>query len=235
MNGVARFVEENYGESELARRFGVTRYPAIFVNDVLVATPNDFGFYGKGMMEKGGRYAPLQTAESHARLRDDLSRMIRLILAGRGEEARALARPAAEAKLESLPAFALSDLDGKAISREGLRGRVVMVEFWATWCPPCRSTLQWLGSIKRKYGDRLEIVAPAVQSDSAKVRATTDKIAAPIRWALSTPEAARSFGDVTAVPTLYIFDRDGKRAGSYFGAPPTLHADVERKLKALID
>ena len=45
--GRARFVSENYGDSELAKRFGVTRYPAIFVDDVLVATPNDFGFYGK--------------------------------------------------------------------------------------------------------------------------------------------------------------------------------------------
>ena len=44
--GQARFVVENYGESELAKRFGVTRYPAIFVDDVLVATPSDFGFYG---------------------------------------------------------------------------------------------------------------------------------------------------------------------------------------------
>ena len=44
--GKAGFVSENYGESKLAKRFGVTRYPAIFVDDVLVATPNDFGFYG---------------------------------------------------------------------------------------------------------------------------------------------------------------------------------------------
>ena len=45
---------ENYGESELAKRFGVTRYPAIFVDDVLVATPKDFGFYGKGEGEESG-------------------------------------------------------------------------------------------------------------------------------------------------------------------------------------
>ena len=43
----ARFVVENYGDSELAKRFGVTRYPAIFVDDILVAMPKDFGFYGK--------------------------------------------------------------------------------------------------------------------------------------------------------------------------------------------
>ena len=67
--GRARFVVENYGESELARRFGVKRYPAIFVDDLLVATPKDFGFYGKGEGEGGGRYAPLKSAASHERLR----------------------------------------------------------------------------------------------------------------------------------------------------------------------
>jgi len=54
---------------ELARRFGVTRYPAMFVDDVLVATPKDFGFYGKGEGGGEGRYAPLKSAASHERLR----------------------------------------------------------------------------------------------------------------------------------------------------------------------
>ena len=71
--GRARFVSENYGDSQLAKRFGVTRYPAIFVDDVLVATPNDFGFYGKGEAQEGGRYAPLKSAAAHERFRADLT------------------------------------------------------------------------------------------------------------------------------------------------------------------
>jgi hypothetical protein len=50
-------VVENYGASALAKRVGVTRYPVIFVNDVLVATPKDFGFYGRGEGQGEGRYA----------------------------------------------------------------------------------------------------------------------------------------------------------------------------------
>ena len=84
--GQARFVAENYGESALARRFGVTRYPAIFVDDVLVATPKDFGFYGPG--EGAGRYTPFNSAASHERFRTDLQRMIELILAGQKDAAR---------------------------------------------------------------------------------------------------------------------------------------------------
>ena len=60
---------ENYGDSPLAKRFGVTRYPAIFVDDVLVAKPKDFGFYGKGEGAGDGRYTPLKSAQAHQRLR----------------------------------------------------------------------------------------------------------------------------------------------------------------------
>ena len=61
----------------------MTRYPAIFVDDVLVATPNDFGFYGRGEKEEGGRYAPLKSAAAHQRFRADLKRMIELVASGR--------------------------------------------------------------------------------------------------------------------------------------------------------
>ena len=67
------------------------RYPAIFVDEVLVATPKDFGWYGKGEGEGEGRYAPLKSAQSHERFRGDLGKIVRLVLAGRTADARAAA------------------------------------------------------------------------------------------------------------------------------------------------
>ncbi len=234
-DGEVRFVEENFGDSDLAKRFGVTRYPAIFVDDVLVATPNDFGFYGKGELETGGRYAPLHTLESHARFRADLSRTIGLILEGRPEEARREAKPAADARIVRLPDFALTDLEGAPITREEFLGRVVVVDFWAPWCPPCRTSLRWLGGLKQQYGDRLVVLALAVQSDPEKVRAFVGGLGQPFLWAMSTPEAARSFGDVSALPTLLLFDREGRSTASFFGAPPTLHEDAEARIASLMN
>jgi hypothetical protein len=49
-----------------------------------------------------------------------------------------------------------------------------------------------------------------------------------------TPDVARAFGDVSAMPTLLLFDARGRRAGSFFGAPPGLHAEVEAKLEPLL-
>ena len=231
--GTVRFVVENYGDSELARRFGVTRYPALFVDDVLVATPKDFGFYGKGEGAGDGRYTPWKSAASHDRFRADLTRMIELVLAGRSDEARSQVA-SAPAEVSALPAFTLTGLDGRAIDRGALAGRVVLVEFWATWCPPCRGTLDWLGAVKRRHGERVEVLAVAVESDEADVRRMAEELGAPLRWAMGTPEVARAFGDVSAVPTLFVFDGQGRRVASYYGAPPGLHAQAEAAVETLL-
>ncbi len=234
LGGRARFVEENYGDSRLANRFGVTRYPAIFVDDVLMATPKDFGFYGRGEGGGDGRYAPFPSDAGEQRFRDDLSRMIALVLAGRKDEARAAAPPAAAPELASLPDLSIERLDGKRLASRDLRGRVVAVELWATWCPPCRGTLGWLGKVKQAHGDRLEVIALAVQSDEAEVRKLATELGLPFDWAMATPEAARALGDVTAVPTLLLFDREGRTAAIFYGAPPGMHAQAEAKLAALL-
>ena len=232
--GAARFVVENYGDSALAKRFGVKRYPAIFVDDVLVATPKDFGFFGKGEGKQEGRYAPLKSAESHERFRADLTRMLKLILAGDKQSARAGAATTDSELLPKLPALALVDLDGRPVTPEELAGRVVLVEFWATWCPPCRGTLGWLGELQKRHGDRLAVLAVALESDEADVRRVASQTGAPLRWAMGTPDVARAFGDVSAMPTLLLFDARGRSAGSFLGAPPGLHAEVEGKLAPLL-
>jgi len=229
--GKVRFVSENYGDSELAKRFGVTFYPVIFVDDVLVATPKDF----YNMDEKAtGRYIPFKSQASHEHFRADLTRIIELLLAGKKDAARAEAVPGQMEAVAALPDVAITGLDGKRLTRADLAGRVVLVEMWATWCPPCRSTLGWLAELRKRYGDRLAVVAIAVQSEEPAVRKLVGELKLPLTWAIGTPELARAFGDVSAVPTLFVFDREGKSAGAFYGAPPTLHPEAEAKLAELL-
>jgi thiol-disulfide isomerase/thioredoxin len=121
------------------------------------------------------------------------------------------------------------------VSREDLAGRVVLVEFWATWCPPCRSTLRWLGDLKRRDGDRLVVLAVATESEEADVRRLAGEMKLPLVFGMGSPELARAFGDITAVPTLFLFDREGRRSGAFYGAPPTLHAEAEAILGSLFN
>lgn len=226
-----RFVEEDYGRSELAKRFGVTRYPAIFVGDVLVATPNDFGFYPKEG-GSGGRYAPIMQAEGQTRFRADLEQMLRLLLERGPQAAREAAAPAPDAGVTEWPPLEFDDLAGRRVARAELAGKAVIVEFWATWCPPCRGTLRWLGELKQSQGDALEVVAICVEAEKPALEQLARELDLPVRWVLGTPEIVRAFGQLGAVPTLHLFDARGRRVETFFGATPDLHERVERALPA---
>jgi thiol-disulfide isomerase/thioredoxin len=232
--GQVTFVTENFGASRLADKFGVKGYPAVFVDDVLVAAPREFGYFGE--VEGTGRYAPWRNAASQEKFKADLARMINLILAGRKD---IVSRehpnpPGSSQELATLPRFKLTDLSGKPLHREDLAGRVVLVEFWATWCPPCRSTLEWLGELQRKHGDNLAILALAVESPEEQIRSTVASLSPDLHWAITDAPTAQSFGDITAVPTLFLFDRSGKTSRILYGAPPDLHTQVERTLDTLL-
>ena len=232
--GRVTFVSENFGGSKLADRYGVKGYPAVFVDDVLVAVPRDFGYFGE--VEGTGRYAPWKNADNQAKFKADLTRMIDLILAGKKDvvSLEHANTSASVHEITALPNFKLTDLSGKPLTTDQLAGRVVLVEFWATWCPPCRSTLQWLGELKQRYGDNLAVVAVAVESPEDQIRATVKSLSPDLRWAVADAPTASAFGDITSVPTMFLFDRSGKTVRVLYGAPPDLHEQAEATLNTLV-
>jgi thiol-disulfide isomerase/thioredoxin len=232
--GRVTFVTENFGASKLADRFGVKGYPAVFVDDILVAAPREFGYFGE--VEGSGRYAPWRNEASQTKFKADLVRMIDLILAGKKDivTREHSGTDMTSHEIAALPQFRLTDLSGHPLAAAGLSGRVVLVEFWATWCPPCRSTLEWLGQLKRKHGDKLAILALAVESPEDQIRSTVSSLSPDLQWAITDAPTAQSFGDITAVPTLFLFDRSGKTSRVLYGAPPDLHDQVEKSLDALL-
>jgi thiol-disulfide isomerase/thioredoxin len=232
--GKVTFVSENFGDSKLADRFGVKGYPAIFLDDILIAAPRDFGYFGE--KEGTGRYAPWRNADNQAKFKADMVRMIDLILAGKKDivSREHAGTSTSMASVASLPKFTLTDLDGKPLTAEQLQGRVVLVEFWAIWCPPCRSTLEWLGELKKKYGDNIAILALAVESPEDKIRETAKTLSPDLHWAITDATTAQAFGDITAVPTMFVFDRSGKTASVTYGAPPDLHQQAEKILDELM-
>ncbi len=227
--GKVRFVSENWGDSKLAEKYGIKRYPVVFVNEVLVAKPDDFGWGG----EKG-RYKPWTNPANHEKFRNDLVRMIEVAFRDQTELARQFEVKPGAGEIATLPNFSAQDLQSNEITPAMLSGKVVIVEFWATWCPPCRSTLNWLGELKRRYGDKLVVVAISVESEEADVREFAKTIDPSVRLSLGSEALVSSFGNITAVPTMYVFDQHGKVAGIFYGATNDLHPRAEGILESLI-
>lgn len=229
--GRVRFVEENFGDSELAERFGVEQYPAIFVDEALIANPWDFVDW-PGTPK--GRYVPWLEAANREKFVRDLETFVQRRLAGESIESVDVPRSDSRLPVSELPAFEAVTLSGVAISRESLLGRTVLVEFWATWCPPCRSTLAFLGEMERSAPDRLAVVGIAVSSEEAQVRSMLGEIeGAPSDSVMGEDALVAKFGPVLAVPTLMVFGPDGKTAEVFYGAPPDLHDRVKRLVEEL--
>lgn len=221
---------EDFGSSELARRFGVTQYPAVWVDEALVARPNDFYTWET----ENGKYTPWRDATNHTRFQDDLRAVLRRALAGGTVQGYSPDEAGAGAgELMALPEFALVDLDGQPVGPDDLRGKPALVEFWATWCPPCRSTLAWLDQLHSDRQGEVAVFTVAVESEPAVVRSLLEEMGAGFRTAMGTPEAAQAFGNVITIPTLFLFDADGRIAGIFHGAPDDLHARVEQALDGL--
>ena len=230
-----KVVTEEYGNSPMATRFGVRRYPVVFVDDVLVARPKDFGFAGPDD-KSPGLYVPWREPSSQETFKTDLRRFVQRRLTN--ERVAGLnpddVRGAAEDGPSALPSVATVTLSGRALKLDGLGGKVVVVEIWATWCPPCRSTLAWLDQLQRQHADRLSVIAIAVDSPEADVRRMMEELKPSYDVVIGTPELLAPFGAVAAVPKMFVFDRSGKRAQVFHGAPPDQHEKVERIVRKLL-
>jgi thiol-disulfide isomerase/thioredoxin len=234
-DGRVKVVVEEYGNSPMATRFGVRRYPVVFVDDVLVARPKDFGFGGAEDVS-GGLYVPWLDPANQRRFKDDLRRTVARRLAGEKVGGLDVADVATEADASegapTLPSIALTDISGAAIDPSRLTNRPVVVEMWATWCPPCRTTMAWLPSLQKQYGDRATVIAIAVDSklEDVKKMAASFKPNYPI--VMGGPDVIKAFGAVAAVPKLIVYDARGRRSKVLYGAPPDLHEQIEAAVKS---
>lgn len=223
------FQVEDLGASPLSDRFGIDKYPAVFVDDALIARPEEF--YAWDPADTSGKYVPWTELTNRREFQDDLRRMIEIRLAG-GTLESAAPRVAAESS-KPLPTLEFSSLDGTTHRFAELRGKPVLVEFWAPWCPPCLSTLRWLENPEPIDPTSFSLVAIAVESKLEAVEAVRRDYQVPGIFAMATPELVAAFGGVPAIPTLLIADRDGKVVKAFYGAPPDLHEQIERELARL--
>jgi thiol-disulfide isomerase/thioredoxin len=116
------------------------------------------------------------------------------------------------------PAFTVKDLEGREIAPASLRGKVVIVNFWATWCGPCRAEIPDLIALQEKYKDTLQVIG--ISEDEAGVEvvqrfATEHRINYPV--AMTTPEIEKLYPGISALPTSFIIDRESRVVQKHVG------------------
>ncbi len=109
------------------------------------------------------------------------------------------------------PVLRATLLDGRALDLEQLRGKVVLVNFWATWCPYCRHEMPAMEAFYRDYRDKgFEIVALSQDDDAGKVGEFLRQEGYHFPVALEPAGAATALGGVSRLPTSFVIDRQGK-------------------------
>jgi len=130
------------------------------------------------------------------------------------------------------PPFSLTTLDGQRISMDGLAGKVVLIDFWATWCGPCREALPHIRNIAKRFdGQPFVVLSISLDSDEAKWKEAVEKNG--MTWMQYRDGGfggwiAKEF-NVTAIPATFTIDADGVLEDQHVG-----DADIEGKLKKLI-
>ena len=134
---------------------------------------------------------------------------------------------AAPAMNEAAPPLTATALDGQTFDLAKLHGKVVLVNFWATWCPPCRREMPILDAFYRRYhGESLELIGISVDfaRDSAKMRKAAGAVSYPTAMANDIP--VNGFGPPGGVPVTYVVDAEGVVRDKFIATPNKLLHDV---------
>jgi thiol-disulfide isomerase/thioredoxin len=110
------------------------------------------------------------------------------------------------------PNFSLRTVEGKKVELQDFQGKVVVINFWASWCPPCRSEIPGLLEVYRKYRPKgLEIVGISLDSDGwRKVSPLVREMNIEYPVVMGDHDVANAYGGIRAIPTTIIVDRNGK-------------------------
>ena len=132
------------------------------------------------------------------------------------------------------PAWKLKDLDGKVVTSDQFKGKVVVLDFWATWCPPCRKEIPGYVMLQKKYGaEGLVIVGVSVDTDGPEaVRKFVKEMGINYPIVMWDDEIVGAFAPIQGYPTTFIIDREGRVRNKKLGREPT--DDYEKEILAIL-
>ena len=130
--------------------------------------------------------------------------------------------------------FTLPTLDGKQLSLSSFKGKVVLLNFWATWCGPCKAEIPGFVELQQQYKNDLVVLGLSVDDPADKAKAFADqyKVNYPMVLGLGRDDIQDAYGPIYGIPASFLISRDGKVCKRHLGIAPK--AQFEREIKALL-
>jgi thiol-disulfide isomerase/thioredoxin len=130
--------------------------------------------------------------------------------------------------------FTMKDVDGNQVSLASYKGKVVLLNFWATWCGPCKAEIPGFVRLQEKYRDQLVIVGYSVDdtAEKAKAYAAEYKMNYPILLGEGREDVQDAYGPIWGIPASFIISKDGKVCRKHMGIAP--EAVFEKEVVALM-
>jgi len=117
------------------------------------------------------------------------------------------------------PDWHLSDVDGKPVKLSDFKGKVVILDFWATWCPPCRAEIPGFVAIQKKYADKaFTVIGVSLDKEGPSVvKPFMRQLGMNYPVVMGNPKIVGDYGGITAIPTTFVIDRQGNVVTAYQG------------------
>jgi len=118
--------------------------------------------------------------------------------------------------------FTMKDVEGKDVSLASYKGKVVLLNFWATWCGPCKAEIPGFVRLQEKYRDQLVIVGYSVDdtAEKAKAYAAEYKMNYPILLGEGREDVQDAYGPIWGIPASFIISKDGRVCRKHMGIAP---------------
>jgi thiol-disulfide isomerase/thioredoxin len=135
---------------------------------------------------------------------------------------------------KAAPGWKLKDVDGNPVDLGEFKGKVVILDFWATWCPPCRTEIPGYVALQKKYGaDGLVVIGVSVDTDGpALVKKFAKDIGINYMIVMADDDIQTAYGPILGYPTTFIIDRSGLIRDKKLGRMPA--ADFEKRVLAVL-
>jgi cytochrome c biogenesis protein CcmG/thiol:disulfide interchange protein DsbE len=136
------------------------------------------------------------------------------------------------------PDFTLSSLDGKTLKLSDYRGKAVLLNFWATWCEPCKIEMPWFVDLQKKYGPQgLQVLGVAMDDAPAKeIAEFSQKMGVNYPIVIGKEEVGTQYGGVQYLPSTFYISRDGKVMNRVFGlvSRSEIESNVQKALSSQV-